>query len=148
MKMSIQHKIDYDLWANQQILKAIKEVTGNELVHEITRFFAHLFKAQVIWYNRIMGIKEEVEIWGTYTVEECESLLNDSHAMLEGIASRNKEQIEYFDTKGRPFENKVEDIFDHIIIHGQHHRAQIQLLLRKAGKTPPETDYIFYLRTL
>ncbi len=146
--MSLQHKIDYDLWANQQILKAIKEVSDKAILPEITRLFAHLFKAQIIWYNRTTGIKEEVEIWGTYSIEECESLLNDSHAMLEGIASKAPEQIEYVDTKGNPYKNKASDIFDHVIIHGQHHRAQIQLLLRKAGYTPPPTDYIFYLITL
>ena len=145
--MSLKHKIDYDLWANQQVLAAIKEVSDEAILPEITRLFAHLFKAQIIWYNRILGIHEDVEIWGTYSVEECESLLNDSHAMLEGIASKMSESIAYTNTKGDAFEDKVSDIFDHVIIHGQHHRAQIQLLLRKAGYAPPTTDYIFYLRT-
>ncbi len=146
--MSVQKKIDYDLWANQQVLKAIKEVSEKKILEEATRLFAHLFKAQVIWYNRIAGIKEKIEIWGTYTVEECESLLNDSHAMLEGIAAKNHEKCSYKNSKGEPFETSVEDIFDHVIIHGQHHRAQISLILRKAGYNPPGTDYIFYLRSL
>ncbi|MBO6523095.1 MAG: hypothetical protein JJ971_04655 [Balneolaceae bacterium] len=146
--MLVQKKIGYDLWANQQLLKAIKEVSHKDKLAEVTRLFAHLFKAQVIWYNRVKGIKEEVEIWGTYTVEECESLLNDSHTMLEGIASKINETCSYSNSKGASFENSVADIFEHVIIHGQHHRAQVSLILRKAGYNPPATDYIFYLRSL
>ncbi len=146
--MSFQKKIDYDLWANRQVLKAIKEVSDKEVLAEVTRLFAHLFKAQVIWYNRIAGIKEKVEIWGTYTVVECESLLNDSHAMLEGISKKINETCSYTNSKGLSFETPVADIFDHVIIHGQHHRAQISLILRNAGLNPPGTDYIFYLRSL
>ena len=146
--MSVQTKIEYDLWANQQVLQALKKVSDKETLSEATRLFAHLFKAQVIWYNRIAGIKEKVQIWGTYTVEECESLLNDSHAMLEGIAAKIDTSCFYTNSNGTTFENAVADIFDHVIIHGQHHRAQISLILRKAGYNPPGTDYIFYLRSL
>lgn len=146
--MSVQKKIDYDLWANQQVLNAIKAVSDKETLAEATRLFAHLFKAQVIWYNRIAGIKEKVEIWGTYTIEECESLLNDSHAMLEAIALKINEKCSYSNSNGTSFETPVADIFDHVIIHGQHHRAQISLILRKSGFNPPGTDYIFYLRSL
>ena len=146
--MSYSQKINYDLWANQQILSSLKSISDKEILEEITRLFAHLFKAQIIWFNRIMGINEEVEIWGTYTVEECESLLNDSHAMLEGIASNASQICNYTNSDGQVFENSVSDIFEHVIIHGEHHRAQILMLLRNAGFTPPPTDYIFYLRTL
>lgn len=146
--MSYSQKVNYDLWANQQILSSIKAISDKEILDEITRLFAHLFKAQIIWFNRIVGINEDVEIWGTYTVEECASLLNDSAAMLDGIASRKDELCRYTKSDGQVFENSVADIFDHVIIHGEHHRAQILMLLRKAGFTPPPTDYIFYLRTL
>lgn len=146
--MSVNEKIEYDLWANQHTLRAIKKVQDESILSELTRLFAHLFKAQIIWYNRIQKIQEKVEIWGNYTMEECESLLNDSHAMLEGIASKLGGQCAYTNSKGKSFEDTVDDIFEHVIIHGQHHRAQIFLLLRKAGFEPPTTDYIFYKRSL
>jgi len=141
-------KIKYDLWANETILLAIKELEDQEILSEVTRLFAHLFKAQVIWFNRIHAIQEKVEIWGEYTIEECISLLNDSHAMLTGIAEKIGEDIEYQDSKGNTYTSSAEEIFDHIIIHGQHHRAQILLQLRKAGLTPPLTDYIYFVRRL
>lgn len=144
----IQQKIDYDLWANQLIMRAIKKIKDPDILAESTRLFAHLFKAQVIWFNRVHGIEEKVDVWGDYTINECVSLMNDSHAMLEGISEKIGEDIEYFDTKGNPYKNRGADIFDHVIIHGQHHRAQILTLLRKTGIAPPPTDYIYYLRSI
>ncbi len=141
-------KIEFDLWANQLIFKSIKQLRDESVKAECTRLFAHLFKAQIIWFNRVNHIEEKVQIWGEYTVEECSSLMNDSRSMLEGIAEKSDERIQYHDTKGKPYENSVPDIFDHVIIHGQHHRAQIMWLLRSAGLTPPPTDYIYFLRSL
>ncbi|MBO6794027.1 MAG: hypothetical protein JJ895_08955 [Balneolaceae bacterium] len=141
-------KIDYDIWANTLILNSIKSVAEEELQFELTRLFAHLFKAQIIWFNRVYGIKESVQIWGTYTIEECISLLNDSTDMLSKITEKAGEIIEYHDLKGNAYSTAAEDIFEHVIIHGQHHRAQILYLLSKNGYKAPATDYIYFLRSL
>lgn len=147
--MKTVQKINYDLWANNLICEAITSIRNDEITkQEAIRQFSHLFKAQVIWFNRIHGINDKIDVWGDYTEDTCSSLLNDCHSMLEGIAAKIGEEIEYQDSKGNSFKNSVEDIFDHVIIHGQHHRAQISMLLRKAGFTPPATDYIYFLRSL
>ncbi len=144
-----EKKIQYDLWANHLICQAITPIQDDpETRQEAIKLFTHLFKAQVIWFNRIHGIKDKVDVWGDYTEETCISLLNDNHSMLEGIASKIGKEFEYQDSKGNMFKNSVADIFDHVIIHGQHHRAQIALILRNAGYTPPATDYIYFLRSL
>lgn len=144
----MKKKIEYDLWANQQILAALQKLPDSSERQECIRLFAHLFKAQIIWYNRIYQINDRVEIWGDYTIEECASLLNDSIDMLEGIAAKNNEECAYTNTKGKAFNQSIADIFEHVIIHGEHHRAQFLQLIRQNGTKPPTTDYIFYLRTL
>lgn len=141
-------KITYDQWANKLTLEAIKTVEQNELKAELTKLFAHLFKAQIIWFNRVHGITETTEIWGNYTIEECISLLNDSSDMLSRIAEKTGETIHYKDLKGNDYATLADDIFEHIIIHGQHHRAQILYLLSKNGYKAPATDYIYFLRSL
>ena len=141
-------KIDYDRWANKLVIDAIEKVREDTLQVELTRLFAHLFKAQIIWFNRIHEIEETTEIWGTYTIEECKSLLNDSGDMLYRIAQKSGEMIEYQDLKGNHYTTMADDIFEHIIIHGQHHRAQILYLLSKNGYEAPATDYIYFLRSL
>jgi uncharacterized damage-inducible protein DinB len=139
-------KIEFDVWANKLICNEIKQLPEGETRSEIIRLFTHLLKAQVIWFNRVNNINEKVDVWPDDTEEACSSMLNDSHSMLDGIYQKIGEDIEYHDTKGNAYHNSVEDIFDHVIIHGQHHRAQISLILRKAGITPPVTDYIYFLR--
>ncbi len=141
-------KIEFDVWANKLICNAIKELPSSDVRKEVIRLFTHLLKAQVIWFNRVNGIQEKVDVWPDNTEEACSRMLNDCHSMLTGIAAKIGEEIEYQDSKGNSFKNLVEDIFDHIIIHGQHHRSQISMLLRKAGFTPPATDYIYFLRSL
>ena len=36
----------------------------------------------------------------------------------------------------------------HVVNHSSYHRGQMALLLGQEGKSPPATDYIFYLREL
>ena len=144
----IHTKISYDLWANQQVCRHLKLIDDQKLLQETTRLLNHLLKAQVVWYNRVKGIDENIDIWGDFTLEECKSLLNDSSTMLEGIAAEIGGSITYKNSKGESFTDSIADIFEHVIIHGQHHRAQIFMLLSKAGIKPPSTDYIFYLRSL
>ena len=141
-------KIEFDVWANNLICNSIKQLSESDTRTEIIRLFTHLLKAQVIWFNRVNGIRELVDVWPDNTEEACASMLNDGQSMLEGIYQKIGDEIDYQDTKGNSFKNSVEDIFDHVIIHGQHHRAQISMLLRKAGFTPPATDYIYFLRSL
>ncbi|MFB3133724.1 MAG: DinB family protein [Rhodothermales bacterium] len=40
----------------------------------------------------------------------------------------------------------LHEILLHVIIHGQHHRAQIATCLRQHGHTPPPTDCIIFTR--
>ena len=56
--------------------------------------------------------------------------------------------ITYQNSKGVEYETKLSDIMHHIIIHGQHHRSQIAMLLRMSDIPPPGTDFIFYTRRM
>ncbi|MEX0845990.1 MAG: DinB family protein, partial [Balneolaceae bacterium] len=74
--------------------------------------------------------------------------LDQNPDKLHSLIQKKTEIIEYSNSKGVTFRNSVEEILMHIVIHGQHHRAQIAKLLRKTGITPPVTDFIFFLRTV
>ena len=144
----VETKIGYDLWANKQVCNQLKKIENVELLAETTRLLTHLLRVQVVWYNRMYNIHENINLWGEFDLQDCQSLMNDSRSMLEGIAKKIGTSIAYKNSKGESFTDAATDIFEHIIIHGQHHRAQIFLLLRQAGITPPATDYIFYPRML
>jgi uncharacterized damage-inducible protein DinB len=146
--MNLLKLIDYDEWANHQIFEAIQEVEGHVHKKEIWKLFSHLLAAQNVWINRVQEKPNKVEIWPNLSIDEVGDLLKENPIKLRGLIPEKDKVIHYENSKGRSFQNKVEEIVMHIVIHGQHHRAQISKLLRQAGISPPGTDFIFFLRTL
>lgn len=145
MKLSIL--ISYDEWANRKVFEVIKNLPENKPYGEIYSLFAHLLAAQVIWMSRITGSSTSgLKIWPELSLSEIESLLGQNPRKLKELVSDPSKIIRYSNSKGDEFQNSVEEILMHLIIHGQHHRAQIAKLLRQAGITPPGTDFIIFLR--
>ena len=146
--MNIQDRlINYDYWANQQMLDVIEKVEEPVLQKSLLRLLQHVLAAQKVWYNRILGIEPGIQVWDeSPTSGSCKYLLDESKTLLDGIAEMNDKRVVYSNSKGEEFINSGEEIFHHVIIHGQHHRAQIARLLRDHSITPPPTDFIFYLR--
>lgn len=146
--MDLEKLLNYDAWANDRIFEALKKLSPSKQQKEIKRLFSHLLTAQNIWLNRIQDKPIPSEIWPHLSIEEMEALINETPAKLRELLPGKDELIQYQNSKGVTFQNSAEDILMHLVIHGQHHRAQIATLLRQAGETPPATDFIFFLRTL
>ncbi|MEX0722814.1 MAG: DinB family protein [Gracilimonas sp.] len=146
--MNLEKFILYDYWANQKVFLAQQSLEKDEIRAEIEALFSHIVAAQVIWMSRMMGEKSEMKIWPKLSGSEIHKLIHENPGKLKTLISRKDEMISYKNSKGVSHQTKVEDILMHLVIHGQHHRAQIASLLRKAGATPPGTDFIFFLRTL
>jgi uncharacterized damage-inducible protein DinB len=143
---SLEQLIEYDAWANQQIYKLITENGAGNFRNETIKLFSHIFAAQIVWISRINSEKVKVEIWPDWTLVQCEEYLNHNPSHLKKLLGREPEIINYQNSRGDKFANSVSEILHHIIIHGQHHRAQISMIYRKAGFEPPVTDFIFFLR--
>ena len=95
----------------------------------------------------------DIKIWPSLSVDECYALcdrVRDSWtAFFSDPANADLDRdIHYSNSKGDQFSTRASDILQHLIIHGQHHRAQIAVVLRLNGIEPPRTDYIYYLRSL
>lgn len=54
--------------------------------------------------------------------------------------------ISYTNTKGAAFNNTVEEILHHMVMHGMYHRGQVARGVRQAGGVPLPTDFIVYVR--
>jgi uncharacterized damage-inducible protein DinB len=139
--------IEYDFWANKRMHEALHQVKTVAEYPRIKSLFAHILGAQKVWIARIQGEISSHKIWPDVRESQVEGLLIENHQKLVQLAPRASEIITYTNSKGTAFSNSVQDILTHLIIHGQHHRAQIALLIRQAGQTPPGTDYIFFLRS-
>lgn len=138
--------IKYDEWANQRIFSQVIKMPDGDNRAEAQKLFSHLLAAQIIWADRAKGKRPSVDIWPVWTLEETKAFLDESPQVLKTFLDNIEEVITYQNSRRETFTNTVEEILHHLIIHGQHHRAQIAMLLRKAGITPASTDFIFYLR--
>ena len=150
-RQKIQQLFRFDLWCNRKLAeKLIKEEDFKERPACVA-FLSHIINAQQVWYNRVIDFDfESADIWHEFKPDELSSrarkiqvkwldLIGDHDVDLDTV-------IFYSNSKGVEYNNPLWQICHHLIIHGQHHRAQISLLLRKSGIEPPATDYIFYTR--
>ncbi len=142
----IESLLNYDLSANQKVLKELIDQQAAAICPEAIRHFSHLVRVQQLWYNRIEGVDEQLEVWPDQTTDQISEQLMPNYNRLRSLLSKRNEIINYRNTKGEEYSNTVDDILHHVVIHGQHHRAQIAILMRQCGLVPPPTDYIFYLR--
>ncbi|MDZ7808492.1 MAG: DinB family protein [Gracilimonas sp.] len=146
--MDLETLILYDHWANQKIFNALQLVESDEIKSEIETMFSHIVAAQVVWLSRMMGERSEMKIWPELSVSEIDKFIRENPAKLKSLIPRKEESISYKNSKGISHQSKAGDILMHLVIHGQHHRAQIAKMLREAEITPPGTDFIFFTREI
>lgn len=142
----------YDNWANEQILLSLQDHLGFDGSDNAVQYFTHIAGSQQMWYNRITGDPiDDLQIWPDYDLPEALqniNTLNQQWKQLIGGSKGNLNRIiSYQNSKGISYDTSLSDILFHVIIHGQHHRAQIAKLLRNAKIDPPATDFIFFSRT-
>lgn len=146
--MEFEKLFEYDRWANKKILLAIRELDEGEIREEAIGLISHILAAQKVWMNRIKGEKTAVEIWPEFSAAELSQIMQENTEKLKGLIAQSDKTFTYQNSKGNEFNNAIGDVLTHLVIHGQHHRAQIAKLIRQAGQAPPGTDYIFFLRTV
>lgn len=146
--MNFHQLFKYDQWANELVFEVVAKEIETERFSEVNRHFSHLLIAQHVWFGRVSGNLSSLGIWDRLTAVEMQKLIIENPKSFQAIKSQQNENISYINSIGDSFVSKVEDILMHLIIHSQHHRAQIALLLRELGITPPATDYIYFTRSL
>lgn len=141
----------YDRWANGIIADVLRQASFAER-SEAIGLLAHIVAAQQVWLRRIRGKSAAgLALWpgeaDVSTLAEQADALHGRWLQLLGNADfHSGRRVRYQNSGGEIFNNALGGILHHVIIHGQHHRAQIAAQLRSAGITPPATDFIFYLR--
>ena len=139
----------YDHWANRECLRAMRE--SEPLGVTTLGRLAHILSAEKLWLERLRQQKQTMPVWPTSTIEECGMLADEM-----GLAWRDfltklgpgelDRKIEYRNTKGEVWSNRVEDVLLHVIMHSAYHRGQIALEVRTSGGTPAYTDFIHAVR--
>ena len=138
---------EYTFDINSQLLEKIKSEGHPD---EIWRLYSHLILAQVIWLERILQMQPTVkDVWQALSQDEVIGLKEKNENQWTDFLLTNPDYestIEYKNSRGEHFTNKLGDIMFHVINHGTHHRGQIATFLRQNGIIPDPMDYIFYIR--
>jgi uncharacterized damage-inducible protein DinB len=148
-----QRMFSYDDWANRECLAAMR--AANSISADTLGRMAHILSAQKLWLERLLMQPQTLAVWPSLTIENCTTLAEEMSAAWQTYLSRlgNQfapgsitDQVEYRNTKGDPWSNRVEDILLHVLFHSTYHRGQIALQLRSSGFTPASTDFIHAVR--
>jgi uncharacterized damage-inducible protein DinB len=148
-----QRMFAYDSWANRECLAAMR-TAGSGSADGVARM-AHILSAEKLWLERIQKHSQTLPVWPASTLDDCLKLADemssewrDYLAQLEAQVPRVSldDTVEYRNSKGEPWSNRVEDILMHVLFHSAYHRGQIALLMRASGVTPAYTDFIHAVR--
>lgn len=146
MKEEFENLFEYNNHFNQILISLISENRQN-VSEKIVKLINHLINAQQIWNARITNEKE-FEVWQINNWDENSIIDNHNYKRTLKIISEYNlnSTIEYKNSKGTTFTNKIKDVLFHVINHSTYHRAQIATELKNCGIEPINTDYIFYKR--
>ncbi len=157
---TIRQLLHYNDWADRQILVACEGLSDEQLDRvfdigrgSLRRLLLHILAGESVWVKRWQGNAETP--WPN----------EDEPASVGMIASRFAETVRdrslylgtidppqldrtviYRDSKGSLFMATLGDMMIQMCLHSVHHRAQAVNVLRRLGATPPELDYMMWIR--
>ncbi|MUT64664.1 DinB family protein [Paenibacillus sp. NEAU-GSW1] len=148
---TIKRMIDHQVWANRQLLTAVRESGGDN--PGALRLFRHLAIAEQVWMTRLNGKSSaHLQIWtDNAELASIEELLAENErsylAYVEAITEeRLDDNVTYANQSGTLFHTSIRDILTHVALHGQYHRGQINRALREASGEPAALDFILFSR--
>ena len=139
---------DHMYWANGQILTALQAVPLPEAIHR----FAHILTTEQIYFERISGHDPWPQhFWPELSLEACIPLIATNAEKYQTFLKTHtvdmlEQAVSYRNSRGTTFRTPIHEMILHLGLHGQHHRGQIAMGLRRAGARPPVVDYITYTR--
>lgn len=144
-----RRSLRYDDWANREVLRHLQR--ESQPPGCCTEWLAHILGAQSEWQARLTSTRSEVAIWPRLTLDELEPLLGRLREgwqqVFETFGANLASEITYTNSKGQAWRSRVDDVLEHVLLHGAHHRGQIASALREAGLTPPGIDFILASRS-
>jgi len=136
-------------WADQRVLASLRAAANAPA--KALEIYTHILGSEHVWVSRINGTDPRLVVWPKLTLDESERVAAENVAGLRKIAANLttdslQRGITYRNSAGDQFTSTLEDILNHVMLHGSYHRGQVASLIRAAGDTPSPTDYIFFSR--
>lgn len=151
-RQSLQRLFIFDLWCTRKISDLLMEKTDFGSRPACVAFLSHIINAQKVWYGRVLDRDiSHIDLWEQLDVDQIKPVAKKIHReWIDLIGDHDMDmdtQLVYQNSKGVPYTSRFSDICTHMIMHGQHHRAQINLLLGQSNIEAPPIDYIHYVRS-
>jgi uncharacterized damage-inducible protein DinB len=152
--------LDYNRWANARTLESVAPLAQEELDRKLGGSFpsvretlVHIHAAEWIWLERWRGTSPK----GLPSPDEMKTLdgLKERWARVEEERSQFArglsadwlgETIAYFQPRRRGEENRLGELFVHVVNHSSYHRGQVATM-PPARAQAASTDYVLYLDT-
>jgi uncharacterized damage-inducible protein DinB len=135
-------------WADAALLAAVAahpDSFGDERVQKLLR---HILRVQRVFYARFTGADADAvrEIPAEFSA--VVELFRTAHGDLLGYVDRltEAEAARTFPLPALEIHPTVAEGLTQVALHSQNHRGQCLLRLRENGATPPNLDYIFWLK--
>lgn len=152
--------IDYGRWSNAQLLAASASLTNEQLDSpfemgrgNLRRTLMHIWAGESVWLARMSGKSEtpwpdeSQPISVSELTQRFEVLWHQIDAFLDSLKEDDLSRVlPYRDSLGGLFDASLWDMWLQFINHSVHHRAQAVNMLRRIGASPPELDYMMFIR--
>ncbi len=147
MKQYLIDTFHFNDTINRNVLMKIGTLPEKD---ECVKYFSHLINSQNKWMARILHHPnvQQMSWWDpVYTFDNLESQWNTSlKQWLSFISSKTETQL-FEDVIFTGYDNgrwtvPLKDIALQLNYHSIHHRAQIQMIIRRQGIEPDFVDYI------
>jgi uncharacterized damage-inducible protein DinB len=158
---AVRELLLYMLWADRLMLKAIREVTPEDLTRDAGVSFGsllgtmvHMLGSQRLWLSRFAGSQiarrpdlsdfPDLPSW----IQGWEETAAGVEAFLAGLTDEQlATEITWTDTEGPLRTRPLWQPVLHMVNHNTYHRGQVVSLMRQLGYEPPHTDLIrFFLK--
>ena len=151
--------VRYSAWASARLLEGVAALSADELRRDmnvshtsVLDTLAHIYFGDRIWLSRLEGAPR-TSLCDAGESATLASLSKDWPALLERfehwVAAADPEKITAYQTlDGIPLRTPVWQIVLHVVNHATLHRGQVVAMMRQFGIKPPQTDLIFYYRSL
>ena len=148
----------YLLWADRQVLAAVRPVSEENLLHNAGVSFgsmlgtlAHMLGAQRVWLSRFAG----TPLSSLPTIDDYPDLLSwilgweetaaQTEAFLAGLTDEQlAAPLTWTNSQGDTYTRPLWQAVVHMVNHATYHRGQVVSLLRQMGYAAPSTDLIYY----
>lgn len=148
MKNFILQQLEFNYWANEQIISVCK---NHSVSKEVISLISHIIAYQDHWYERLKKhIEFNIALWDQYTIVECSILNKRTYEKWVNLIKFKSEKALSRDThvktvEGIPTEQPLIEIMNNVFLHSAHHRGQVILKLKDFVEELPNLSFNNFL---